>query len=215
MHDTHTQTGKRCSKANINYSNLKLTANQINNTAYSDNKTYTHSKEMDNNKNRQNEDRFTDGRLKYHWGADDEIMRTINRRDISPETKELFERRIKLTKPGHMRHQWHKKLEREILLPRRPDDVDRKEIKRIDIRLRKKRRKLRITHRWRLLQKLRGRKSSNTRHIGRKQPGNYQHPESRTRHRIHGFLITRRTGNNRRTGIIHSNPRAKIPRRPD
>ena len=37
-----------------------------------------------------------------------------------------------------MRHQWHKKLEREILLPRRPDDVDRKEIKQIDIRLRRK-----------------------------------------------------------------------------
>ena len=37
-----------------------------------------------------------------------------------------------------MRHQWHKKLEREIRLPRRPDDVERKEIKRIDIRLRRK-----------------------------------------------------------------------------
>ena len=44
-----------------------------------------------------------------------------------------------------MRHHWHKKLEREILLPRRPDDVDRKKIKRIDIRLRRKEEN-RVTH---------------------------------------------------------------------
>ena len=144
MHDTHTQIGTRCSKTNINHSNLKLTANQINNTAYSENKTYTHPKVMDNNNNRQKADRFSDGRLKYHWGADDEIMKIINRRDIPPETEDLIERRIELTKPGHMRHQWHKKLERNSP-PKRPDDVDRKEIKRIDIRLRRKEEN-RITH---------------------------------------------------------------------
>ena len=44
-----------------------------------------------------------------------------------------------------MRHLWHKNLEREILLQRRPDDVDRKEIKRIDICLRRKE-KNRVTH---------------------------------------------------------------------
>ena len=65
-------------------------------------------------------------------------MKKINRRDNSPETRELIERRIEPTRPGHMQHQWHKKLKREILVPRRPDDVDRKEIKRIDIRLRRK-----------------------------------------------------------------------------
>ena len=100
---------------------------------------------MDNNNNRQNANRLTDGRLKYHWGAADEIMKIINRRDNSPETKELTERRIELTKPGHMRHQWHKKLEREILLPRRPDHVDSKEMKRIDIRLQRKDEN-RVTH---------------------------------------------------------------------
>ena len=72
-------------------------------------------------------------------------MKIINRRDNSPDTQELVERRIELTRPGHMRHHWHKKLEREILLPRRPDDVDRKEIKRIDIRLRRKEEN-RVTH---------------------------------------------------------------------
>ena len=84
---------------------------------------------MDNNNNRQNANQFTHGCLKYNWGAEDEIMKIINRRDNSPKTKELIERRIELTNPGHMRHQWHNKHEREILLPRRPDDVDRKEIK--------------------------------------------------------------------------------------
>ena len=44
-----------------------------------------------------------------------------------------------------MRHHWHKKLEREILLPRRPDDVDRKEIKHIEFCLRRKE-KNRVTH---------------------------------------------------------------------
>ena len=99
-------------------------------------------------------DRFVfNDKFKYHWGADDEIMKIINRRDNSPETQELVERRIELTRPGHMRHHWHKKLEREILLPRRPDDVDRKEIKRIDIRLRRKEEnQLHIS--GRLLQKL-------------------------------------------------------------
>ena len=36
MHDTHAQTGTRCHQTNINHSNLKQTANQINNTTYSD-----------------------------------------------------------------------------------------------------------------------------------------------------------------------------------
>ena len=89
----------------------------------------------DNNNNRQKTDRCTNnGKLKYHWGANDEIMEIINRRDSSPETRELVERKNELTRPGHMRYQRHKKLEGEILLPRRPDEGDRKEIKRIKIR---------------------------------------------------------------------------------
>ena len=51
MHDTHTQTGTRLSKTNIIHSNLKLTANQIDNTTYSDQKTYILSETMDNNNN--------------------------------------------------------------------------------------------------------------------------------------------------------------------
>ena len=127
MHDTHTRTGTRCRKTNTNHSNLKLTANQINNTTHSDCKLYTKLTMYNNNNNRHILDRFAvNDKLKYHWGADDEIMKIINGRNNSPETQELVERRTEPTKPGHMRHHWHKKLEREILLPRRPDDVDRR-----------------------------------------------------------------------------------------
>ena len=139
MHDTRTRTGSRNSKTNTNHSNLNSTANQINNTIHGNRKTHIELT-MDNNNNKQQiPDRFAlNDKLKYHWGADDEIMKIINRRDNSTETQELVERRIELTRPGHMQHHWQKKLEREILLPRRLDDVDRKEIKRIDIRLRRK-----------------------------------------------------------------------------
>ena len=139
MHDKHTRTGTCCRKTNTNHSNLKLTASQINKTTPSDCKTYINLTMDNNNNNRQILDRFAlNDKLKYHWGADNVIMKIINRRDNSPEAKELVEKRLELTRPGHMRHHWHKKLEREILLPKIPDDVDRKEIKRIDIRLRKK-----------------------------------------------------------------------------
>ena len=137
MDDTRTRTGTRYSKTNTNLFNL--TANQSNNTIHDNRKSHIDLTVDNNNNNRQISDRFaSNDKLKYHWGADDEIMKIINRRGNSPETQELVERRIELTRPGHMRHHWHKKLEREILLPRRPDDVDRKEIKRIDIRLRRK-----------------------------------------------------------------------------
>ena len=144
MHDTRTRTGTRYSKTNTNHSNV--TANQINNTIHDNRETHIELTKDNNNNNRRIPDRFAlNDKLKYHWGADDVIMKIIYRRDNSPETQELVERRIELTRPGHMRHHWHKKLEREILLPRRPDDVDRKKIKRTDIRLRRKEEN-RVTH---------------------------------------------------------------------
>ena len=145
MHDTRKRTGTSHCKTNNGHSNSTLTAYKTitdKNEQLTDPKQFANSEKKtmaDNNNNCQNTDKFNrDSQLNYHWGADDEIMRIINRRDKSPETKELVERRIELTRPGHMRHQWHKKLDREILLPRRPNDGDRKEIKRIDIRLRRK-----------------------------------------------------------------------------
>ena len=182
MHDTrYSWTGTRYSKTNTNHSNL--TANQINNAIHDNCKSHTELKMDNNNNNRQIPDQFaSNDKLKYHWGADDEIMKIINRKDNSPETQELVERRIELTRPGHMRHHWHKKLEREILLPRRPDDVDRKEIKRIDIRLRRKEEN-RVTH------------------IGGSYFKNF------------GDEIPQASGT--RTRVLSSDPRSRIPRRPN
>ena len=107
MHDTRKRTGTNHCKTNNGHSNSTLTAYQTttdkseqltnqSRAANTENKTMA-----DNNNNRQNTDKFNrDSQLKYHWGADDEIMGIINRRDNSPETKELIERRIELTIPG-------------------------------------------------------------------------------------------------------------------
>ena len=84
-----------------------------------------------------NPDKYTrESTLRYHWV--DGIMKIINRRDNSSETSELVERKIELTKPGQMRYSWHKRLERELLLPRRLCDTDRRESRRIDAQLRRK-----------------------------------------------------------------------------
>ena len=85
-----------------------------------------------------------DGRLRYHWGADQEIMTIINKRDKSPETSELVARRIELAKPGAMRPHWNKNLGREIYVPRGPEENERREIKRIDIKLKRKERESHI-----------------------------------------------------------------------
>ena len=56
-----------------------------------------------------------------------------------------MKQRIALTKPGKMRHHYNKKLERRSIVPRKPDEEERKEVKRIDLRLKRKE-KHRITH---------------------------------------------------------------------
>ena len=112
------------------------------------------------------DDKYTrESTPKHHLGADDKIMRIIKRRGNSPVTSELVERRIKLTKHGHMRYSWQKRFERESLLPRRaamPTETRSKEL-----------------------------------------TGNYEeknHDETRSRYSIDGFIITRRTSYNTRTG---------------
>ena len=113
-------------------------------------KTYTnnHPCEMDNDQNA----RYfrLDGQLRYHWGADQEFMTIMNKRDKSPETSELVARRSELAKPGATRSHWNKNLGREIYVPRRPEENERQEIKRIDLRLK---RKERFSHWLRLLQR--------------------------------------------------------------
>ena len=76
-----------------------------------------------------------EGQLRYHWGADDEIMTILNRRDKAPKTRELVRRRTELARPGAMRPQWNKNLGRDIYLPRRPEENEKREIKRIDLQL--------------------------------------------------------------------------------
>ena len=49
----------------------------------------------DNNANRQNLGWYTQvSTLRYHRGANEEMMNIIKRRDNSPETRELVEKRI-------------------------------------------------------------------------------------------------------------------------
>ena len=103
---------------------------------YSNTYTNNHHSEIDNDQNA----RYfrLDGQLRYHWGADQEIMTIINKRDKSPETSELVARRIELAKPGAMRLHWNNNLGREIYVPRRPEENERREIKRIDLRPKRK-----------------------------------------------------------------------------
>ena len=144
MHDTpRTLTGTRCKKIN-NHSNFQTTANYINHTV-TDNYHLKLEKNqtMDNNNNEDMQEperypRDEEERLNYHWGADDTIMKIIRRKDNSPETRDLVRQRIALTNPGNMRHHYNKKLERQILVPRRPHEEERKELKRIDLRLKRK-----------------------------------------------------------------------------
>ena len=50
----------------------------------------------------------------------------------------MVRRRIGLAKPGAMRPQWNRGLGREIYVPRRPEEDKRREIKKIDLQLKKK-----------------------------------------------------------------------------
>ena len=95
-----------------------------------------HSK-MNNNENNA---RFlrTDGQSPHHWGADDEIMAIVIKIDKSPKTAELGRRRMELARPGAMGPHWNKNLGRGSYIPRRPEKDGRREIKRIDIQLRRK-----------------------------------------------------------------------------
>ena len=86
---------------------------------------------------------------RYHWGADVEVMIILNRSEKSPETSKLVTKRIKLARPHAMRPQWNRNLGRKIYIPRRPEEDERKEIKRIrknskDLQLKRKERESHI-----------------------------------------------------------------------
>ena len=91
----------------------------------------------------------TDGQMRYHWGADDDIMTIVKRREKSPETAELVRRSVELARPGAMRPQWNRSLDRANYVQEAQMKTERREIKRVDLQPKKRRRS---THWRRLLQ---------------------------------------------------------------
>ena len=62
-------------------------------------------------------------------------MEILNKREHSPESKRLVEKRAELTKPGIERLRYDHYLQRKVWVPRRPDKRSREEIAEIDIKL--------------------------------------------------------------------------------
>ena len=68
----------------------------------------------------------------FHWGATTEIMEIIRRREKSPETRRLVERRLEIARPGMMRRRYDQNAQRTIWVPSRPNNRSREEIAEID-----------------------------------------------------------------------------------
>ena len=71
----------------------------------------------------------------YHWGATPEILEIIRRRNKSPETRRLVERREALAKPGTLRRRYDTQSQRLIFTPSTPKKRRREEIAEIDSEL--------------------------------------------------------------------------------
>ena len=70
-----------------------------------------------------------------HSGANKKVMEIINKREKSPETFPLIERREEITKPGNLRFKFDRSLNRKVWIPRRQDKRGRDEEAAIDIEL--------------------------------------------------------------------------------
>ena len=57
----------------------------------------------------------------FHWGATAEIMQIIQRREKSPETRRLVDRRLEIARPGTMRRRYDQNAQRTIFVPSRPN----------------------------------------------------------------------------------------------
>ena len=123
MHDTRSLIGARPYQTNKSHvdSNYRIQQYQPEND---------HSK-MNNNESNA---RFfrTNGQLRHHCGADDDII------GHRKQKRQITRRRVVLARPGAMRSVWHKNLGPEIYMPRRLEEDERREIKRIDIQFRRK-----------------------------------------------------------------------------
>ena len=71
----------------------------------------------------------------YHWGATRETMEIIRRRNKSPETRRLVERREALARPGTMRRRYDPQSQRMIFTPSRPNKRSWEEIAELDAEL--------------------------------------------------------------------------------
>ena len=68
----------------------------------------------------------------YHWGATQELMGIIRRRNNRPETRRLVEQRNALSRPGTLRRWSDQQTQRTDFAPSRPNKLSRKEIAEID-----------------------------------------------------------------------------------
>ena len=68
----------------------------------------------------------------FHWRATTEIMEIIRRREKSPETNRVVERRLEIARPGMMRRRYDKNAQRLIWVPSRSNKRSREEIAEID-----------------------------------------------------------------------------------
>ena len=64
----------------------------------------------------------------FQWGASAEIMQFIQRREKSPETRRLVEKRLEIARPGTMRRRYDQNAQRTIWVPSRLNKRSREEI---------------------------------------------------------------------------------------
>ena len=64
----------------------------------------------------------------FHWGATAEIMQIIQRKEKSPETRRLVERRLEIARPGTMRRRYDQNAQRTIWVLSRPSKRSREKI---------------------------------------------------------------------------------------
>ena len=68
----------------------------------------------------------------FHWSATAKIMQVIDRREKSPETRRLVEKRLEIARPGTMRRRYDKNAQRTIWVLSRPNKRSKEEIAEID-----------------------------------------------------------------------------------
>ena len=92
--------------------------------------------------NKKSEENIDDEKMNrenlYHWGATREIMEIIRRRNKTPETRRLVERREALPKPRTMRRRYDTHSQRMTFTPSRSNKRSREEIAEIYVKLTQK-----------------------------------------------------------------------------